>query len=52
MFDNLNDSFNDSSDTEFQVMSRQIVVLSSNIPIFGDNVSGLKEDGNFLADRP
>ena len=33
-------------------MSRQIAMPSGDIPDHGDNVSGLKEDGDLLGNRP
>lgn len=48
MLDNLIDNLDNSSDTEFPAMLRQIVVPSSDIPSFRDNANGLEENRNFL----
>lgn len=52
MLDNLVDSLDNSLDTKPQVMSREIVMLSNNIPDLRNNASGFKEHRDFWGDGP
>ena len=52
MLDDLVNSLDDSSDTEPSAMLRQIVMPNGDIPNLKDNVNSLKDNGNFLGDRP
>lgn len=51
MHENFIDSSNDSLDTESPIMSKQIVIPSSNIFNPGDNARDLKKDKDFLGNR-
>lgn len=51
MHDNFNDSLNKSLDTGFLAKQRQIDVLSGDISISKDNISGFEENKNFLHNK-
>lgn len=52
MFDNLVESSNNSSNTKFPTILRQIIVLNGNLLNPKDNISGLKKNKDSLSDRP